>query len=770
MKKKLCIALSVIMIMLTLFSPMAAWAEPEGEGQDDGTQTEEPAQPEQPEKQDTASQDKDQSSSSGTQSSKSSSSKKSVDSNSNRSSSKKSNADKGKQYYPGTEDSEKAKKESRIEEDTISIIMTSDIHSHLDQFRIRYKGHTKLRGGAARLATIFDDISPDYRDDSYVLDAGDFSMGTAYQAVFEKSAAELRMMGYLGYDMTTIGNHEFDYGAEGLANMLRSAKKLSRDEKYDLPAICLSNVDWEKALSDPECKDGAKELQSALKDYGYEESYKVIKKNGTKIAVFGLFGKEAEECTTDSSLYFKDQVETAKQIVADIQKNEKKIDLIVCLSHCGVFENKDESEDEILAKEVPDIDLIVSGHSHDELEKPIVVGDTVIAGPGCFTQDVAHVTFKKDKSNTYRMDEYKLIVADSSFEEDKSTLAEVKHFKELVNKEYFSKFGYEYDEVIAQNDIDFTAYEDIGTKQGEDTLGNLLADSYVYSVEKIEGRKGDDVDVAIVPVGVIRSSFAKGDITAGDAFGILSTGKGEDGLTGYPLVSAYVTGKELKNIAEVDATVSDMFQYAMLHNSGLTYKINPNRLKLNRAFDIKLGNGKDLEEIDNDKLYRVVTDMYTAKMLATVNGESKGLLTITPKNKDGSIVIDFRKNIIMDGKKEVKAWYAVAKYLDHMNTVSSEYRDVQGRKVISDSKNLFELISQPNKMGWIVRMAVLVPLFIILLILLIIFIRRHRRRSNMMFSISERQKKAIFAPPKRQKNLFANNDRRRRKNRRNGRF
>ena len=97
----------------------------------------------------------------------------------------------------------------KADTDTVSVIFTHDMHSHLDEF--------------AKLKTAMDDVKDEYPG-SFVLDAGDFAMGTPYQVTFSQQASEMKMMDYLGYEATTLGNHEFDYRALGLAGMFDAAK------------------------------------------------------------------------------------------------------------------------------------------------------------------------------------------------------------------------------------------------------------------------------------------------------------------------------------------------------------------------------------------------------------------------------------------------------------------------------------------------------------------------------------------------------------------
>ncbi|MDD6042176.1 MAG: 5'-nucleotidase C-terminal domain-containing protein [Eubacteriaceae bacterium] len=629
--------------------------------------------------------------------------------------------------------------DSQDNKDTVSILFSHDMHSHMEKF--------------PRIGTVIKDVREE-TENTFVFDAGDFSMGTPFQTIFKSDASELYMMGQLGYDAVTLGNHEFDYRSKGLAEMLNSAVKAAQEdarvieeekapyvwnpqtfrwekEKVDvdklelaLPELVISNIDWDGTLGDADLKEDGNNLMAALKKYkaGYEEkSYTVIEHGNAKIAVFGIFGKESASYAPESGTLFLDPVETAKKTVKAIKKNEKNIDLIVCLSHSGTnASNPESSEDEILAEEVDGIDLIVSGHSHTTLEEPIVINDTIIASAGQYNQNIGKITFEKNKGK-YTMSSYDLIRLNSSIEDDLEIVLKVEEFKNTVNEKYFKKYGYTWDEKLADNDIEFTDIDEFGLEQGEDTLGNLIADSYIYGVKKAEGDNYQKVDVAIAPFGVIRGSFDKGKITTEDAFNALSLGTGKDGVAGYPLVSVYLTGAELKLVAEIDISVSELMVPARLYCSGLKYTYNPNRLFLNRAYDTVLQN-KDgsTEKLENGKLYRVVADLYSAQMLSTVESMSKGILSLEPKDKDGNPIDDFEDHIIYckDGK-ELKEWYALASYIDSFkgNKVPEKYAKTSDRKVLVDSKNILQLIKKPNKLA---RMLLAIIILVIAVIVLII--------------------------------------------------
>ena len=596
--------------------------------------------------------------------------------------------------------------------DQIEIIFTHDMHSHVEKF--------------PRLKTVVDKEIRDGKE-PFVLDAGDFAMGTPYQTIFSTQASELRMMGQIGFDATTLGNHEFDYRPYGLASMLNAA----RNSGEKVPDLLIANIDWKSTLGDEKLKENGKILKKAMDDYG-SKPYKVYKKGGHKIAVFGIFGKQAASYAPESGTIFLDPVETAKKVVDDIKKKEKGIDLIVCISHSGTNKDPKKSEDEILAKEVEGLDLVVSGHSHTFLEKPIEIGDCYVASCGQYNADVGIIDFAK-KDGKMKMSSYKLVPLNDKVPEDVAMRNTVLKYKGVVDDEFFSKFGYKWEQVLAHNNVEFTHIDDFGQEQGEDPLGNLFADSYIYGVKQAEGKDYQTVDVAVAPAGVIRGSFPKGDITAADAYNALSLGCGKDKKPGYPLVSVYMTGKELKLIPEIDISVSPLMQPARLYMAGLSFKYNPHRPILDKAYDIKLdrGNGK-YEEIENDKLYRVVADLYSAQMLGTVNTMSKGILSLVPKDKDGKEVKDYEDQIIYqkDGR-ELKEWYALASYIDSFKDkeVPAYYEKADNRKILVDSRNPIEILKSPNKFFFMLVGIIVVVILIIVLI--VKFIRKLVRKRKI---------------------------------------
>lgn len=600
----------------------------------------------------------------------------------------------------------------------VDVLFTHDTHSHLNCFSTIVNGKKKEVGGFARLKTLID-TQKEMNPDTLLLDAGDFSMGTLIQTVYATEAAELRMLGYLGYDATTLGNHEFDYRSSGLADMLETAKNSGEN----VPNLVLCNVDWD-AMKKAGLTKGQKQIQTAFQAYGVKD-YVVVQKGDVKIAILGVFGKDALECAPTCELKFKDPVEAAAETVKKIKKNED-VDMIACVSHSGTWENEDESEDEILAKSVPDIDLIISGHTHTVLEKPIRHGDTYIVSCGEYGKNLGSLSMTQNKNKRWTMNSYKLIPVTDEVEADQATQQRIDQLMATVDTNYLSKFGYTRTQILAKNDIEFNDLEEMSTRHEELNLGDIMSDAYVYAVENSTDYDGTPVDIAVVPSGTVRDTYTKGDITVEQVYNSFSLGIGKDGLAGYPLISAYLTGKELKLVAEVDASVSDFMTIARLYCSGMNFTYNPHRMILNKVTDCYLVKDGKREEIQDDKLYRVVTDLYTGQMLGSVMDVSHGLLSIIPKDKNGDPINNLEDYAIMEGKRELKAWDAIARYMqsfedtdgDGIANVPDYYSTTHERKVVDDSRNIIDLVKHPNKFS---AMIVGICIAIVLLIGVVIW-------------------------------------------------
>lgn len=253
----------------------------------------------------------------------------------------------------------------------ITILHTNDVHSHIDPFP-KNDPLNPNGGGVIARANLINLIKKD-NPHTLVLDAGDIFQGTPYFNFFG-GELELKLMSKMGYNASTLGNHEFDNGMEKLSKVLKHANFSFLNSNYTLKNTPLENK---------------------------IKSHEIFNINGIKIGVFGL-GIELEGLV-EKKLYkgvkYLNPIEISKDISDDLKYNHN-CDLIICLSHLGFSYSKDKNImcDLILAKQTKNIDLIIGGHTHTFLDEPVKVKnlenkDVIINQVGCFGINLGKIDF-----------------------------------------------------------------------------------------------------------------------------------------------------------------------------------------------------------------------------------------------------------------------------------------------------------------------------------------------------------------------------------------
>ena len=606
-----------------------------------------------------------------------------------------------------------------------TILFTHDLHSH---FLPIEGADGSQSGGYARLKTVID-REKEQHPDALLLDAGDFSIGMLFQTLYTTQASELRTMGAMGFDATTTGNHEFDHKGTGFGQMLNAAVS-SGDV---LPAMVCAN--YKPAAGHP---DGAF-VQQAMDNYGITETM-LLERGGVTYGIFGLMGLDSDECAPTSGFTLEDPASAAKRCVSALEA--QGAEFIICLSHSGTDSVAEKSEDEILAKKVSGIDVIVSGHTHTRLDEPIVVNGTYIVSSDQYSEYLGSITLDRISDGSLRLVDYRLIPIDETVEDDEEIADLISHWKDMVGEEYLSRYGLTYDEVLTTTDFDLSM-PTFG-KQENNAVGALVADAFHWAMGDLAAEDGyTGHTVAVTADGVLRAAILAGEVTASEAFDVLSMGVGEDGTSGFPLVSVYLTGKEIKAAMEVDASVTPIMPAAQLYMSGVNYSFNTHRMFFNRvtrsAFDEPgYRNGfqsHTLTKIEDGELYRVVTGMYSAQMLSTVKEKSMGLLSLVPKDAQGQPITDFTKHIVYDQDgNELKEWYALAAYLqsfgeDGIHDWYAIQNESIGAKSVSDRWNILEHLVNWNWITWAVLGVILLAILLVVLILRVIRYFWRKRRS-----------------------------------------
>jgi 5'-nucleotidase len=238
----------------------------------------------------------------------------------------------------------------------LTILHTNDMHSRIEPFPDDGGAFARL-GGMARRATLIQQIR---KEEAHVLllDAGDIFQGTPYFN-FYGGELEFKLMSEMGYDVATLGNHEFDNGIKGFAEQLPHADFSFVNSNYDFSGTALQN-----------------EIKP----------FKIIRKGGIKVGIFGL-GIELQGLVAKANygaIRYEDPVAVSKEMVEELR--QQKCDLIICLSHIGYSYQSLKVDDLKLAAQVEGIDLIIGGHTHTFLDHP-----TEVVGPTGHTTSVNQV-------------------------------------------------------------------------------------------------------------------------------------------------------------------------------------------------------------------------------------------------------------------------------------------------------------------------------------------------------------------------------------------
>lgn len=553
------------------------------------------------------------------------------------------------------------------------------------------------RGGFARLAQAVADIraaKAAVNEPVLLVSAGDILGGSAFAwLALEDQAAELQLMQEIGYDVMTLGNHEFDYGPEHLAQYLAVAGYPSAHRKT---ALVASNIVIPEG--------------HPLEAVGLLKTHLVTLDNGLKIGFFGLMGVHAEQVAPLAKpIRFSDRVEAADAAVAELRL--AGADVVVAITHSGV------EEDKALATAVAGIDVIVGGHTHETLPEPVVAGSTLIVQTGSLLQNLGVLELAYDSAtgqvrlrNEASGQPY-LVELDHHIGQHPQIAARVEAYTQALNATVSRLSGGRF------NDIRETVLESEfivanGPQLSETPLGNFVTDAMRLAAEQATGER---VDFAFQANGVIRGSVVPGSlphsqnqVTFLDLVNLVGLGSGLDGTAGYPMVSVYLTGQEVRRVLEISVLLGQLMGNThFLQVSGLRMSYDPARAIL-ATIPIKnipvpstravlsaeryVGDGVQGEQDyvalsrDDDSLYHVVSDYYVASSLPLV-GKLLPSLGLVLKDRDGNPISPEQAIVYRDGK-ELKVWQAVAEYAaaqpvgeNGLPRMSDYYRTSAGRLV-----------------------------------------------------------------------------------------
>jgi 5'-nucleotidase len=551
-------------------------------------------------------------------------------------------------------------------EKKITILHTNDLHSHIIGFGPE-SGYTpmtvnddKTVGGFARIAAILKNEKELNQGTTLVIDAGDFLMGTLFANLEKESGFQLRLMKSMQYDVICLGNHEFDYGPEWLAAVIKTSHSAG-----EIPSLLIGNAKFDEK----DVRDDA--LEKLLSDNIISRKI-TLTKDGIKFGFFSILGKDAvKDAPYSAPVTFEKQSSFAKKMVKELHAD--KCDIIICISHSGVTKEKNGNwggEDVELAKKVKGIDLIISGHTHTKLDQPLIVKGVPIVQAGEYGQFVGRLSLTY-LNGKLRVDEYKLIAVDDKILGDDKINQLITVQKEKISSGILRPLKMDYNRPVAETDFSLE-----GNETGDfmaSNLGPLVADAIYYYVNK-HNVKG--TDISMVAAGVLRDKIMPGILTAPDIFRVMSLGSGKDSVPGYALSRMYVTGKELKSILEILQVAYKSSPDDYCYYSGIKVEYNPEKglLKKIKKIEIVRRDGST-SEVDfskkNKTLYSVTANSYMLDFMGIIKKMSFGLINVIPKDEAGNKVKDMKTFVIdmdqsHDGVQEGKEWLALIEFIGSM--------------------------------------------------------------------------------------------------------
>ena len=463
----------------------------------------------------------------------------------------------------------------------LTIVHTNDTHGSLADMPKTVGAVKDIRG-----------VTPE----SLLLHAGDAFTGTLYFNEFQ-GEADLAMLNMMNFDAMTFGNHEFDLGSsqeghQALVDFVEGA---------NFPFVS-ANVDFSKDTK----FDGIFNDGSITEAFNNGEIYNGIIKevNGEKVGIFGLTTEETPDISSPGSIEFKNYIAEAEKAVAAFEA--QGVNRIVALNHIGYDDNAAIDNDLILAEEVEGIDVIVGGHSHTALKKPIVVDNdatpTVIVQTGNSNSNLGVLNVEFDENGVVTSQDGKLISIrdlDYADEEAKAVLAP---FKAQVDARATEEIGVS-TPIKLENPRTNGDNTQSSVRRNETILGNLITDGML---EKAKSFTGKNVIMALQNGGGIRAAIDAGPITVGEVITVLPFAN--------TLATMELTGTELKEAFEISLGQYPGENGGFLHVAGGKVVFDPAKPEGERIVSVSyLDENGEYVEVQDSVTYTIATNAFTAK-------------------------------------------------------------------------------------------------------------------------------------------------------------
>ncbi len=428
--------------------------------------------------------------------------------------------------------------------DTLVILHTNDTHARLEPFSPG--ADAAPIGGMVRVATLVNELRGSGLENVLLLDAGDAWHGTNVANMFEGESV-VEVMNLMVYDAMALGNHDFNYGQTALAE---------RQSEAVFPVLA-ANV-LQEATGEP---------------IAYSALIKPV--GNLTVGIIGLVTPDTPFVTHPKNvegLVIADPIARAKSLVSYMRP---QVDVVIALTHLGF------DADQVLAEAVPEIDVIVGGHSHTRVEEPAVVGNTYIVQAGEHAQELGYLQLTLEDGRI--IDVARELVPASADVPDNVTAVDI---VERWSKELEAKLSQE----VGNTDVLLDG-ERANVRVRETNLGNLVADVM---------REAVGADIGFNNGGGIRASIGAGTITIGDIYTTLPFDN--------TLVKVEILGSDILGALEHSVRSYPEQNGGFLQVSGLEFMFDPSREAGSRVMDVLVGG----EALDLDKAYTVATNDFLA--------------------------------------------------------------------------------------------------------------------------------------------------------------
>ncbi|UED82542.1 5'-nucleotidase C-terminal domain-containing protein [Lysinibacillus sp. CD3-6] len=436
------------------------------------------------------------------------------------------------------------------------------------------------------------------KPNALLVDAGDVFSGSLYFNEF-KGQADLAFMNLMGYDVMTFGNHEFDLGSsseghQALVDFIKGAQ---------FPFVS-ANVDFSK---DNKFTGLFSDLISSDPKNGKIYNGIIKEINGEKVGIFGLTTAETKDISSPGSIAFENYIEEAEKAVKAFE--DKGVNKIIALTHIGYDDNPAYDNDLMLAKSVAGIDVIVGGHSHTQLDKPVVV-DKNMGGQAKDKTIIVQAYQYNDYLGTLDVtfNPQGVVIAHNGallkvadYAEDANAVATLKPFKDKVDAVSKSETGATAT-VALENPRDNGDTAKPSVRKNETPLGNVITDGMLAKAKQYN----KDVIMALQNGGGIRTAINQGPITVGEVISVLPFGN--------TLATVTLTGAELKQTLEKSVSLYPLENGGFLHVSGAKVEFDSSKPAGQRIVKISYKDAQNnYIEIQDNLKYTIATNAFTAK-------------------------------------------------------------------------------------------------------------------------------------------------------------